>query len=1770
MARSKQIAFFGGQGNKSLFSQKLSSQVQRAADSSSAVALLLSTCHSAFLSEVIDLTSCGPIPRWAAIDGIKSPLDLLVIHERFKNNPIVEGVVLCLHQLITFLTRYPALGQHPVGGVAGFCSGILPAIVVASSTNLSEYINWSKDAIRLAFWMGYRAGELSAKIEGEEWQEQPWSLAILGLSREKVEDLLTAFNGNEATAARDCTVRVSSTTSKSTIGVVGGGKSLKKLRSKYIAGATICEPIQVHALYHGGDTALSAYRKVVLDCQRRGLSFPSLGDLKVPVWSSQDGSKICADSKLEYSLLEYTIRSVLIEVADWCTTWRNILKSTSRADRTISVVAIGPGSQSFLLSSTRNDIEDSNVILDITNGTVDESVSSHEDGFAVVGMSVNFPSMPSTLRAFLSGKISYAFGFEGPSIVVDTACSSSLVAVSQACQSLARGDCSTALAGGVNAITSPDMYLGLSRAHFLSDRGQCKTFDANADGYCRAEGCGLFVIKRLADAVNENDRIYGVIKAVEINQCGNASSITNPHSQTQEKLFEKLLSRTGFSPGSIDVIEAHGTGTQAGDATEISSILSVFGGTRSPQEPLYLTSIKANIGHAEAASGSAALAKVLLMLMNNKIPPQISLKTLNPRLSSLAISNVQIPTVIEKWVSTSKKPRRALLNNFGASGSNAAAILQDPPPISKGAKSAKRKAYVFNISAKHKKTLKRYCDAYQASSETLKSMAIEDVCYTATARRQTYDYRLSFVCHTTEDLVTQLENHTEPAYCAASKRRPLVFAFSGQGSCFPGMGKSLLLTMPVFRDALSQCDCILNGLGYPSITPIIQEDYAPQTMEENVLLSQLSCFALEYALALMWLSWNIVPDIVIGHSLGEFAALAVSEVITLKDALWLVGHRAQLMIDNSALDPIMEPLRRSCTNINPSTPKYVTGSCYYGRVLKPRDITPEYFANQTRGVVRFSDLIRSIKHDEALERAVFIEVGPAPTTLSLIKNTFSSPELLLLPSIKRYQDPWDTLCGSLQRLSFQYVTINWRKVFEGTNAKLVDGPNYPFQLSDLYIPFKERSGTDFAQNGKENVGPAISFHLLEAMVYSKHGCSPSQFTTRVSTLSDYIKGHVVGGHCLCPASLYHEMLLEAGAVILGGIQSKSLHVQHMKFSKPLLHNPRNDERKILLTIGEASSAPSILGGSPSKFEFQSLCPNERMDAVEHCSGTILCESCSTTEQYLARKTAYVKRHTNYLLSEHVPKSVFRTNMIYNVVFPRVVSYSRRYQAIQELAIPEGSLEGYGTFKLPDNDFSEAKGVMSPVFIDTLLHAAGFVANSHAQLSEACICIEVEHYRVLSNKIDTRKAFSVYCSLLDHIEGTLLGEAYAINPDGTVLAAVEGMHFKKLNLRSFESHLSRSAHHECFNGDVAKFNSATTPKDMSQKNSSEDRVKTDATTVGDPSEIKRTVLEITSQVCELPLGSISRQSKLVDLGFDSLMRLELLESLRGRFPTIQLESAFLSGMDTVEELQDCVVRMSGKIPAHSTLGNFNFQDGQLDNNNKAHRTRSLSTENRTSWGHTVPQALGTDMNSRTDDIAKVTTIIRDITGVSEAEISPESTLQSLGIDSLMSIELREVLFARAGQTLSQDEIDSDFTVSELGQLVFSQKASGATSTTSGVATTTTTDTSHAAVLVNMQTGSKDLPPLFLFHDGSGMVGMYKTLDQIGCNVFGVANPDLKADHHWATSLVDMARHYASAIAATPTRSVILGGTSLHILYGLLLNMSWLTSLDRVVFWWNLST
>ncbi|KAF1347668.1 beta-ketoacyl synthase [Delphinella strobiligena] len=514
--------------------------------------------------------------------------------------------------------------------------------------------------------------------------------------------------------------------------------------------------------------------------------------------------------------------------------------------------------------------------------------------------------IPGGNRAFVPGRINYCFKFSGPSYAVDTACSSSLAGIHLACNALWRGDIDTAIAGGTNVLTNPDFTAGLDRGHFLSRTGNCKTFDDGADGYCRGEGVATIIIKRLEDAIADNDPIQGVILGAYTNHSAESDSITRPHVGAQSAIFNKVLNQAAVSPHDVTYVEMHGTGTQAGDAGEMSSVLGAFAPSlnqvksgRSDAQAVYLGSAKANIGHGEAVSGVCSVVKVLLMMQKNLIVPHCGIKTrINHKFpTDLEERNVRIALEPTPWMRQGDKPRRVFVNNFSAAGGNSALLIEDAPPDSDVFHEPDpRNCHLVAVSAKSGFSLQANLQSMLTFLKEHLSVPLHQLSYTTTARRQHHLHRaiLSGTC--TKDLVAQVETAIQQQVgMTRPKKAPrLLFTFTGNGAQYPGMGKQLYDHFSLFRAEMRRLDIIGQSLGFPSMLPVIQSEEVDIGLFEPTPV-QLANTCLQIALCRLWASWGISPAAVVGHSLGEYAALNISGVLSDTDTIYLVGKRAQLL-----------------------------------------------------------------------------------------------------------------------------------------------------------------------------------------------------------------------------------------------------------------------------------------------------------------------------------------------------------------------------------------------------------------------------------------------------------------------------------------------------------------------------------------------------------------------------------------------------------------------------------------------------------------------------------------------------------------------------------------------------------------------------------------------------------------------------------------------------------------------------------------------------------
>ncbi len=493
-----------------------------------------------------------------------------------------------------------------------------------------------------------------------------------------------------------------------------------------------------------------------------------------------------------------------------------------------------------------------------------------------------------------AGRVAYTLGLRGPCMSIDTACSSSLVAVHVAVQALRARECTMALAGGVNLLLSPRSSLGYAKLGMMAKDGRCKTFDARADGYVRGEGCAVIALKRLSDALANRDRVLAVIRGSAINQDGRSSGLTAPSGPAQEAVIRSALASAQVSATDIAYVEAHGTGTALGDPIEVGALDSVLGEGRAG--PLLVGSAKTNIGHLEAAAGVAGLVKAVLALVKQEIPPHRNLQRPNPHIAFDRL-RVAVPVVPIPWP-VGRKPRMAAVSSFGFSGTNAHVILAEAPETKDEARE-ERPLHVLALSAKTDDALLELVERYDCAVDALPQApeTLANLCYSAGSGRSHFSSRIAIVADSLGDLRRKLRaarSGTEPDVFrtrAESSEQPLVtFVFAGDLPPI-GVGRELFATEPTFRAMLASCSEAMQRPAAELGETLFGEGRS--RLSDRSYAAQAS-FAFGYAVEQLWRKWGVVPDLIVGHGLGEYLAACVAGVLSLQDGLKLAAAYGRL------------------------------------------------------------------------------------------------------------------------------------------------------------------------------------------------------------------------------------------------------------------------------------------------------------------------------------------------------------------------------------------------------------------------------------------------------------------------------------------------------------------------------------------------------------------------------------------------------------------------------------------------------------------------------------------------------------------------------------------------------------------------------------------------------------------------------------------------------------------------------------------------------------
>ncbi|MEV5986269.1 SDR family NAD(P)-dependent oxidoreductase [Streptomyces sp. NPDC052051] len=805
------------------------------------------------------------------------------------------------------------------------------------------------------------------------------------------------------------------------------------------------------------------------------------------------------------------------------------------------------------------------------------------------------PHIPEDVEGFLgtgnsgsvvSGRLAYAFGLEGPAVTVDTACSSSLVALHMAAQALRNGECSLALAGGVTVMSSPELFVEFSRQGGLAPDGRCKSFADAADGTGFGEGAGIVLLERLSDARRLGHPVLAVVRGSAVNQDGASNGLTAPNGPSQQRVIRQALANAGLVPGEVDAVEAHGTGTTLGDPIEAQALLATYGQDRPVERPLWLGSLKSNIGHTSAAAGVAGVIKMVLAMNHGLLPQTLHVDQPTHQVDWNE-GHIRLLTEPRPWDNTDS-PRRVGVSAFGVSGTNVHVVLEEAP----GSESAGERVddpgvpVPWLLSAKSADALReqarRLLDAGVGEAHAV------DVGYSLAVSRARHAHRAVLV-GTQPQLLGGLEavaSGTGPTGAAVGDART-VFVFPGQGSQWVGMARELLESSEVFRERMGECaDALAPHVDWSLLDVVGGE--STDVDVDRVDVVQPVLFAVMVSLAELWRSFGVVPDAVVGHSQGEIAAAVVAGGLSLEDGARVVALRSQVLGalaghggmvsvalpvsevhltaglsvaaingpssvvvsgDTKSLDELMAwcasegvrarripvdyashgpqveriqaELAQALAGLAPQAADVPFYSTVTGGLLDTAGLDGEYWYRNLRQTVEFEQATRALLADGY---RVFIESSPHPVLTMAVAESIEATEsnATALGTLRRDEGGMERYLRSLGEAWTHGVNVDWAPAFDGSDARRVGLPTYPFQRRRYWLDVPTTSW-DVASAGLGTTGHPL---LGAAVEVAESG--ELLLTGRLSVRTHpWLAEHAVGDVILLPGTAFVELALRA-------------------------------------------------------------------------------------------------------------------------------------------------------------------------------------------------------------------------------------------------------------------------------------------------------------------------------------------------------------------------------------------------------------------------------------------------------------------------------------------------------------------------------------------------------------------------------------------------------------------------------------------------------------------
>ncbi|KAI1076802.1 hypothetical protein F5B20DRAFT_572644 [Whalleya microplaca] len=1340
------------------------------------------------------------------------------------------------------------------------------------------------------------------------------------------------------------------------------------------------------------------------------------------------------------------------------------------------------------------------------------------------------------LRSFVAGRLSHYFGWTGPSQTIDTACSSAMVAIHQACRAIQVGECTRAVAGGVNLITNTALFDALRAGGFLNNTGACKTFDARADGYCRGEAVGVVVLKRLDKALSDRDSIQGVLVSTGNNQNINSTSITNPVLESQTALYKDVLARAGVRPEDVSYVEAHGTGTRSGDPVETEGIRQVLGG-KNRRSVLHIGSVKANLGHSEGASGVVSLMKVLLMIKHGMIPPQAHFQKLNSNIQALETDRMAISKSLIEW---RDDLRLALVNSFGASGNNAAAIVAPPPPESSSSPHSMEailsnlsiSSWPFFISASSWASLSTYCSKLKTQIDSASSSLNLAQLAFALARRQNCQMQQVFCTTATSvnQLRAQLSNF-ETHTITNQKPKPIVF-----------YENSVL-----FQTHLRQCDEMVQSFGLPSLFPTILQGVQG---DSDLAFRHAAMFSIQYSCGMSWIDSGVRLDAICGHSFGEWAALTVSGAMTLEAGMRLItGYEEFWGDDTGSMVAIEADLaERHMTpgnHLDPFHKKHTEAkleiACYNGpnnyvvagstidiglleSYLNDRKSNGERLRFKVlRGMHAYhSAMADSIIDDSARLSASIRFQDPTLPFESCQGEHWTGPGSNVIAHNTRepvyFAQAISRIVNRLGQCTFLEAGVGGPIVTMARNAL----PQSQAQTQHTFIAIHEkdpiRSLADATvtlwKTGQLNV-KFWPFHRCQQASYAPVAVPPYQFEKH----RHWLEYHSLSVHPgLCPHCLNNISELpyisrdrtqsqgvdrSVFKVEVSNRRYQGLVKGHKVVGSPICPAAMYLElasRAVFLLLGaEAETMSPEIVVEYLEIKAPLVCSSNRNGkTASHATGIVSLHSSSSMIDEKDEGDKWAR--TSSLLESDPDTEGLRGAMVYKV-FAKMAKYSSAYRGLRYL-VGKGP-EGAGDIAIPVQELDSVvrapgDNIADPLVIDNFLQVPGLFVHSIRATDEeedddsiAYICTGMRSVGPL-NRLPGSGKYRAYTNVVQEDKKEVVLDVFAFNKQSSkVIWAAKGLKFSRVPRNTLAKMLER-ANPGMGSGKLSV--NPSKPASQLQAHQIPDQrasssTRTNLNRRGDSLvDILSGVKEILCKSLDVPLEDITKQTLLEELGVDSLVTSEIIANISDHFDVNITTDDFA----TVAEVAALCDVISSRLDSDA----INTRSGDGENSGPDSVYEEVENTN------LVRQKAVLEALSRSLDLPI-------------AEIQMDSKLEDLGADSLVAGEIINDLNKAFSIDISWTEFASVVDVESICRLISStpslKSVQSSTNSSSGIsfpvssyeATIPTTPYTNA----NMPTAGKEQTPS---QNNTGSI--HRAFQQIRRN-FDAHAKDTKFTGYW---------------------------------------------------------